>query len=154
MVNPISISQLAIASLSSVDTEIYENLVLQQIIYYNQPPYFLVFIGLIIGILSGITFVKQIEFRLYDWKLNGFPLLPLGTVQIILSYIGTMLGIILFIGGSLQVFGFTSGIAIISALSISLLTCGAIWVQIERLMVQVENGNFKVVEFDNFDQFF
>jgi hypothetical protein len=33
-------------------------------------------------------------------------------------------------------------------------TAGALWVQLERLMAQVQDGTFKVVDFDNFDQFF
>jgi len=31
---------------------------------------------------------------------------------------------------------------------------GALWVQLERLMERVQAGNFKAVDFDNFDQFF
>jgi hypothetical protein len=40
------------------------------------------------------------------------------------------------------------------ALVLSLLTGGALWAQLERLMQQVEQGNFKAVDFDNFDEFF
>jgi hypothetical protein len=37
---------------------------------------------------------------------------------------------------------------------LSLLTGGAMWAQLERLMTQVQEGNFRAVDFDNFDQFF
>jgi hypothetical protein len=40
------------------------------------------------------------------------------------------------------------------ALLLSLATAGALWVQLEQLMLQVENGTFSAVDFDNFDQFF
>jgi histidyl-tRNA synthetase len=50
--------------------------------------------------------------------------------------------------------GFGSGIALLVALLLSLLTAGALWAQLVRLMEQVENGSFKAVDFDNFDQFF
>jgi hypothetical protein len=63
-------------------------------------------------------------------------------------------GITLFIGGSLQIFGFGGGAALLVALLLSLATAGALWVQLERLMAQVENGTFSAVDFDNFDQFF
>ena len=36
----------------------------------------------------------------------------------------------------------------------ALLTGGALWVQLERLMEQVEQGRFRAVDFDNFDEFF
>jgi len=35
-----------------------------------------------------------------------------------------------------------------------LATAVALWVQLEGLMAQVENGTFSAVDFDNFDQFF
>ena len=71
-----------------------------------------------------------------------------------ISFAGTLIGITLFIGGSLQVFGFASGAALLVALLLALLTGGALWVQLERLMQQVEEGNFRAVDFDNFDEFF
>jgi hypothetical protein len=52
------------------------------------------------------------------------------------------------------VFGFAAGAALLVALLLSLATAGALWVQLERLMLQVENGTFSAVDFDNFDQFF
>ena len=51
-------------------------------------------------------------------------------------------------------FGFASGAALLIATLLSLLTGGALWVQLERLMVQVEEGRFRAVDFDNFDEFF
>ena len=71
-----------------------------------------------------------------------------------MSYSGIVVGVTLFIGGSLQVFGFASGAALLVALLLSLLTGGALWTQLERLMTQVETGKFKAVDFDNFDEFF
>jgi hypothetical protein len=65
-----------------------------------------------------------------------------------------VIGVTLFIGGSLQVFGFSSGAALLVSFILSLGTAGALWVQLERLMAQVENGTFSAVDFDNFDQFF
>ncbi len=72
----------------------------------------------------------------------------------VLKEFGIVAGITLFIGGSLQVFGFAPGAALLVALLLSLATAGALWVQLERLMLQVENGTFSAVDFDNFDQFF
>ncbi|MGA0997792.1 MAG: hypothetical protein ACO3SL_10185, partial [Vulcanococcus sp.] len=71
-----------------------------------------------------------------------------------LPYTGIIIGITLFIGGSLQIFGFSSGAALLVAFVLSMATAGALWVQLERLMSQVENGTFSAVDFDNFDEFF
>jgi len=46
------------------------------------------------------------------------------------------------------------GTALLVALVLALLTGGALWVQLERLMEQVEQGRFRAVDFDNFDEFF
>jgi hypothetical protein len=120
----------------------------------TQPPYLLAGVGLVIGILCGLTFSKLVQQRLEDWKQDRLPLLPLARLQTVLPWIGLLLGITLFIGGSLQVFGFAPGAAILVAFLLSLATGGALWVQLVRLMRQVQEGNFKAVDFDNFDEFF
>jgi hypothetical protein len=119
-----------------------------------QPPYLLAGLGLAIGILCGLTFSKLVQQRLDDWKQDRLPLLPLARTQTVLPWIGLLLGITFFIGGSLQVFGFAPGAAVLLAFLLSLATGGALWVQLVRLMQQVQAGNFKAVDFDNFDEFF
>ena len=111
-------------------------------------------IGLAVGVLCGLTFGKLVQNKLDGWKQDRLALLPLGNAEITMSYAGTLIGITLFIGSCLQIFGFASGAALLVALVLSLLTGGALWVQLERLMTQVESGNFKAVDFDNFDEFF
>jgi hypothetical protein len=119
-----------------------------------QPPYVLAGIGMLMSILCGLTFGRQIQNKLDRWKQDRLPLLPLGNVETTLSYAGTVIGVTLFIGCCLQIFGFASGTSLLVALVLSLLTGGALWAQLERLMQQVEEGNFKAVDFDNFDEFF
>jgi hypothetical protein len=120
----------------------------------SQPPYLLAGLGLAIGIVCGLTFARLVQDKLEGWKNDRIPLLPLGRFETTSSYSGIVIGVTLFIGGSLQVFGFASGAALLVALLLSLLTGGALWAQLERLMTQVETGNFKAVDFDNFDEFF
>ena len=119
-----------------------------------QPPYVLAGIGLAMGILCGLTFAKLVQNKLDGWKQDRLALLPLGNFETNLPYAGIVVGITLFIGGSLQIFGFASGAALLVAFVLSMATAGALWVQLERLMTQVENGTFSAVDFDNFDEFF
>ncbi|MEC8608690.1 MAG: hypothetical protein ACPF98_02305 [Prochlorococcaceae cyanobacterium] len=119
-----------------------------------QPPYLVAGLGLAIGVLCGLTFSRLIQNKLDAWKQDRLALLPLGNAEITISYSGVLVGTTLFIGASLQVFGFASGAALLIATLLSLLTGGALWVQLERLMVQVEEGRFRAVDFDNFDEFF
>jgi len=119
-----------------------------------QPPYVLAGIGLAMGVLCGLTFARLVQDKLEGWKQDRLALLPLGGFETNLAYTGIVTGITLFIGGSLQIFGFGGGAALLVALLLSLATAGALWVQLEGLMSQVENGTFSAVDFDNFDQFF
>jgi len=151
---PINLSEAA-QDLASGD---YGDLDAQEILLefapYLQPPYVLAGVGLAMGVLCGLTFARLVQDKLNGWKQDRLALLPLGCFETNLSYTGIVLGITLFIGGSLQVFGFAAGAALLVALLLSLATAGALWVQLERLMLQVENGTFSAVDFDNFDQFF
>lgn len=119
-----------------------------------QPPYLVAGLGLAIGVLCGLTFARLVQNKLEGWKQDRLALLPLASGATTLPYIGVVIGITLFIGGSLQVFGFSSGLALLVSFVLSVATAGALWVQLERLMAQVENGTFSAVDFDNFDQFF
>ena len=127
---------------------------LLQMVVLPQPPYLMAGVGLLIGVLCGLTFGRQVQDKLDQWKQDRLPLLPLATVEIVLSYVGILIGTTLFIGCCLQSFGFASGVALLVALVLSLLTGGALFAQLEQLMRQVEKGNFKAVDFDNFDEFF
>jgi hypothetical protein len=151
---PINLSEAA-QDLASGD---YGDLDAQEILLefapFLQPPYVVAGVGLVMGILCGLTFARLVQDKLNGWKQDRLALLPLGCFETNLSYSGIVLGITLFIGGSLQVFGFAAGAAYLVALLLSLATAGALWVQLERLMLQVENGTFSAVDFDNFDQFF
>ena len=130
------------------------DLLLLEVANFSQPPYVLAGIGLAIGVLCGLTFAKLVQNKLEGWKQDRLPLLPLGNAAITLPYIGVVIGVTLFIGGSLQVFGFSAGVALLVSFVLSLGTAGALWVQLERLMGQVQDGTFSAVDFDNFDQFF
>ena len=127
---------------------------LLELVGYGQPPYFVAFAGLLVAAACGLTFAKVIENRLEGWKQDRLALLPLSRIETIAPAIGIVIGISLFIGSCLQIFGFASGTSLLVSLLLSLLTTGALWVQLVRLMEQVEKGTFKVVDFDNFDEFF
>ena len=120
----------------------------------TNPPYLLAGIGLAMAVLCGLTFAKMIQNRLEGWKQDRLALLPISNLETTLPYAGLVIGVTLFIGASLQVFGFAAGAALLVAFVLSLLTGGALWVQLERLMAQVQDGSFRAVDFDNFDQFF
>jgi hypothetical protein len=151
---PINLSEAAQDMASGYYGDLDAQEILLEFAPFLQPPYVVAGVGLAMGVLCGLTFARLVQDKLNGWKQDRLALLPLGCFETNLSYTGIVLGITLFIGGSLQVFGFAAGAAYLVALLLSLATAGALWVQLERLMLQVENGTFSAVDFDNFDQFF
>ena len=151
---PINLSEAGLDLASGFYGDLDADEILLEFAPMLQAPYVLAGVGLAMGILCGLTFARLVQNRLDGWKQDRLALLPLGCFETNLPYAGIIIGITLFIGGSLQVFGFAAGAALLVALLLSLATAGALWVQLERLMLQVENGTFSAVDFDNFDQFF
>ena len=151
---PVDLQQADIDSYAGLFGDLNADEILLEYARISQPPYLLAGLGLAIGVVCGLTFAQLVKDRLQGWTDDRLPLLPLGRVETTMSYSGIVVGVTLFIGGSLQVFGFASGAALLVALLLSLLTGGALWTQLERLMTQVETGKFKAVDFDNFDEFF
>ena len=151
---PVSLSEAAsdLASGDFGDLDMAE--LLLEFAPISQPPYLVAGVGLAISVLCGLTFARLVQDRLEGWKQDRLALLPLGNAATTLPYIGVVIGVTLFIGGSLQVVGFSSGAALLVSFILSLGTAGALWVQLERLMGQVQDGTFSAVDFDNFDQFF
>ena len=141
------------SSLSDLsDSELNE--ILLEYALISQPPYLLAGIGLAISVVCGLTFSQLLRVSLKKWREDRLPIRPFGKISTIMSFSGILLGITLFMGASLQIFGFSSAVAIFVALLLSLLTGTGLWAQLEGLIRQVESGNFKAVDFDNFDEFF
>jgi hypothetical protein len=151
---PIDLQEASLGAASGFYGDLDPSEILLEYAPLMQPPYLVAGVGLAIGVLCGLTFARLVQDRLESWKQDRLALLPLGTASTTLPYIGVVIGVTLFIGGSLQVFGFSSGAALLVSFVLSIATAGALWVQLERLMAQVENGTFSAVDFDNFDQFF
>ena len=154
MAAPIDLLDADLDALSGYYGDLDGSEILLEFAPISQPPYLIAGLGLAIAMLCGLTFAKLVEQRLEGWNQDRVPVLPLGTAVVTIPYMGVVVGITLFIGGSLQVFGFSAGAALLVSFVLSIGTAGALWVQLERLMGQVQDGTFSAVDFDNFDQFF
>jgi len=154
MAAPIDLLDADLDALSGYYGDLDGSEILLEFAPISQPPYLVAGLGLAIAMLCGLTFAKLVQQRLDGWKQDRLTLLPLGTAVVTIPYMGIVLGITLFIGGGLQVFGFSAGAALLVSFVLSVGTAGALWVQLERLMGQVQDGTFSAVDFDNFDQFF
>ncbi len=151
---PTDLEQAALDAASGSFGDLDASEILLEYAPLSEPPYVLAGLGLAMAVLCGLTFARLVQNRLDGWKQDRLALLPLGSFETTLAYGGVLVGVTLFIGGSLSVFGFTLGAALLVSFVLAIATAGALWVQLVRLMEQVQSGNFKAVDFDNFDQFF
>lgn len=120
--------------------------------YFPQPPIFLPLIGLLIGLVFGVTFQKQLEQTNQKWlkspkdkesyTLND-PLLQF-------SYIGICLGVWLFLGGGFRVLGFGIIGAYGVALPIALGTGAFMWQQFGEMLVEIKEKGFKSLDLDKY----
>jgi hypothetical protein len=151
---PIDAAEAALDQASGLFGDLDASEILLEYAPIQNPPYVLAAAGLAIALLCGLTFSRLVQNRLDGWKQDRLPLLPLASRETMLPWSGLILGVTLFLGGCLQVFGFAAGAALLVAFVLSLATAGALWRQLSQLMQQVQEGNFRAVDFDNFDQFF
>lgn len=151
---PIDSAEAALDQASGLFGDLDASEILLEYAPIQNPPYVVAAAGLTIAVLCGLTFSRLVQNRLDGWKQDRLPLLPLASRETMLPWIGLVLGVTLFLGGCLQVFGFAGGAALLVAFVLSLATAGALWRQLSQLMLQVQEGNFRAVDFDNFDQFF
>ncbi|MFM7265435.1 MAG: hypothetical protein ACKOZW_07560 [Cyanobium sp.] len=152
--SPIDLQEAALDQASGLFGDLDAGEILLEYAPIQNPPYVVAAIGLAIAVLCGLTFSRLVQNRLDGWKQDRLALLPLASPETMLPWSGLVLGVTLFLGGCLQVFGFGAGAALLVAFVLSVATAGALWRQLSQLMLQVQEGNFRAVDFDNFDQFF
>ena len=152
--SPIDLQEAALDQASDLFGDLDASEILLEYAQIQNPPYLVAAAGLAIAVLCGLTFSRLVQNRLDGWKQDRLPLLPLASAATMLPWSGLVVGVTLFLGGCLQVFGFGSGAAVLVAFVLSVATAGALWRQLSQLMLQVQEGNFRAVDFDNFDQFF
>ena len=118
--------------------------------YIPQPPFFIPLIGLFIALTFGLTFQTQMQQRIQSWLKNPKTqgAYKLEGTDLTLSYQGICLGVWVFLGGGLRIFGFSS----LSAFGFALfLTIGAgafLWQQFGEMLVEVQKNGAKALDLD------
>ncbi|VEP12643.1 conserved membrane hypothetical protein [Hyella patelloides LEGE 07179] len=120
--------------------------------YFPQPPVFLPVIGLLIGLIFGVTFQKQLEQITPKWIKNPKDknAYTLNDRNLQISYTGICLGVWLFLGGGFRVLGF----GIISAYGVALLlaigTGAFMWQQFGEMLIEVQEKGVKSLDLDKY----
>lgn len=120
--------------------------------YIPQAPIFLPLMGLLISLIFGVTFQKQLEQINQQWLKNPKKedSYTLNDFKIQLSYIGICLGVWLFLGGGFRVLGFGVIGAYGVALPIALGTGAFMWQQFGEMLVEIKEKGFKSLDLDQY----
>ena len=122
--------------------------------YLPQPPFLAAILGLFIAVTCGSAFWNMMEQKLRDsyqdpenkasFKIDRVIDRALGV-----SYWGTCLGTLVFLGGGFQAFGFGIIPSYGIALLITIFTAGLVWDQINDVFRQLKEGGSEAISLDD-----
>ncbi len=111
---------------------------------YNQPqpPYFLIAVGLLMSLSSGVVFAKLIKQLVQDWsKISSTcNIANIRGLTLQLPYLGIASGALIFLSSSLQLFGLTTLVAYYICLPLTVGTGLVVWIQLSRILDKMEQG--------------
>ncbi len=121
--------------------------------YYfpEQPPYFLLAIGLFAAATSGTALAGTLKSIVAKWQSDGAE--NSGTrfakTNLLLPFLGVGVGIALFLVSGLEIFGFPPFISFAVGLPIALFTILLIWFQLGSMMTFVETNGMRSLDLDS-----
>lgn len=120
--------------------------------YFPQPPVFLPFIGLIISLIFGVTFQKQLEQINQKWvkdsqNKDSYTLVDR---NLQFSYVGICFGVWLFLGGGFRVLGFGVIGSYGAALPITIGTGTFMWQQFGEILAEIKAKGIKSLDLDSY----
>ncbi|MEH2177394.1 hypothetical protein [Nostoc sp.] len=122
--------------------------------YYfpEQPPYFLLLVGFLIALTSGLALSGTLKVIVQNWPSeraeNTQPRSSLK--QLLVPFIGITGGTCLFMSSGLEIFGFPSSLALGVGLPISLFTCLLVWLQLGSMMTFIQREGMQSLDLDSF----
>ncbi|MBC6430403.1 MULTISPECIES: hypothetical protein [unclassified Nostoc] len=117
-----------------------------------QPPYFLLLVGFLTALTSGLALSGTLKVIVQKWPSerteNTKPRSSLK--QLLVPFIGITGGTCLFLSSGLEIFGFPSSLALGVGLPISLFTCLLVWLQLGSMMTFIEREGMQSLDLDSF----
>lgn len=118
--------------------------------FLPQPPYFLVFVGLFIGITCGVAFEASLKQVVNNWYKNKGSddqnLLKSNSLQV--PFLGICLGICVFLASGLDIFILNGWVAYAISLPMTIFIAGLVWSQLGELLGQLQRGGSKEIDLD------
>ncbi|MDZ8105834.1 MAG: hypothetical protein RM338_09475 [Nostoc sp. DedQUE12a] len=115
-----------------------------------QPPYFLLLVGFLTALTSGIALSGTLKVIVQKWPSerteNTKPSSSLK--QLFVPFLGITAGVCLFMSSGLEIFGFPSLLALGVGLPISLLTCLLVWLQLGSMLTFAQTKGMQSLDLD------
>lgn len=119
--------------------------------YPLNPPYFLLFVGLLTALTSGVALSGTLKLIVQRWQPNSTekPESRSFLKQLYVPFMGITTGICLFLSCGLQIFGFPPFLALAVGLPISLLTCLLVWMQLGSMLDFAKRQGMQSLDLDS-----
>ncbi|HEY9728311.1 MAG TPA: hypothetical protein V6D50_17810 [Chroococcales cyanobacterium] len=120
---------------------------------FPDPPYFLLFAGLFVGMTCGVAFEAILKQKVQEWSKNRSTrtLAQMKGFQLLIPFLGIAVGICVFLSAGLEVFGLPAVLSYFASISLTIFTAFLVWSQLGKLLLQLERGGSKAIDLDAFE---
>ena len=119
---------------------------------YPQPPFVLLIAGLLAAIATGYAFSETLQQATKAWSQNRETesLENIRGFSLQLPYVGTCIGICVFLASGIQCFGFSAKFAYALGIVLTALMALLVWRQLGVILTQLQKGGSKALDIDVF----
>jgi hypothetical protein len=119
--------------------------------YPAQPPYFILLIGFLIALTSGLALSGTLKVIVQQWPEDSREdtQSPSSLKQLFVPFLGITAGVSVFLSSGLEIFGFPSILALGVGLPVSLLTCLLVWLQLGSLLTFAKRQGMQALDLDS-----
>ncbi len=118
---------------------------------YPDPPYFLLVVGLLMSLTSGLAFEATLKQAVQDWAKNRSTrtLAELQGMQLFLPFLGIGAGASIFLGSGMEIFGFSTSLSYAIGVPLTIGTSWLVWSQLGKILGQLERGGSRALDLDS-----
>lgn len=118
----------------------------------QDPPYFLLVAGMLAGLTSGLAFEATLKELVQEWARtrSSRMLANLQGVQVQLPFLGICIGVCVFLGSGLEIFGFPTWLSYAISVPLTIFMGLLVWFQLGKLLVQLDKGGSRALDLDSF----
>ena len=119
----------------------------------QDPPYFLLVAGMLAGLTSGLAFEATLKELVQEWARtrSSRMLSNLQGVQVQLPFLGICIGVCVFLGSGLEIFGFPTWLSYAISVPLTIFMGLLVWFQLGKLLVQLDKGGSRALDLDSFN---